>query len=698
MTYPTRWVAALLVAAAVSIPGHLAAQDAAPQAIILSPEAGERVPADQVLVAVTLPAGADSVTLRVGSRDATAEAQIAGGVLTWSPAAPLPAGPQRVVVSIRGAEPLAWTFTVAPAERVAATPGAPPVSRPSRAVPHGTVVVEGGGHSFSGPGADFAREKEFLPQLWINAGGELGSGWRYAVRSYVSGYESGTAQPVNRFRADLRGSWLSIAAGDVNPVLQDVILAGQHVRGGQLDLRAGPFRLDLVAGRTGRAIPGALDPLDPTRIGRQGTFAQNLVAVRPSIGAGDRFRIGLTVMHVRDDLESIPELRTAADSLLTTLAVNPAPRDNLVAGIDVGLRLIGGRVTMRYENAASLYNRDITERHTEAELDSIFETLGVDAPGIDPKDWERFIILNGSLTPLDPSKLTNVAHQLRTTVRAGRHTVSGEWRSVGVDYYTLGHPGLQRDYRGWRIRDSFSLPGDALFVTAGIESDRDNLDGSSLATTTNRGAFATVTWQAPREMLFTGSFRLGTRGNDLADTEPGALDQTTQTVTAAAQVPVALFPAFRTRVSLNGSYISRRDPANPLGDTRDLYFLAGIQGETPDRDMDLSILAGQNVSDFPELEGGSTTFDRLVLAARRRLSERWTARFDGGFTHARSAETATVPGPRYTRTEALGGGEFTWRQDTAITFSAGVVSYADKRIPALDTRELVARIRLSQAF
>jgi hypothetical protein len=700
VTLSTRWAAALLVAAAVSIPGHLAAQAAAPQALILSPEAGERVPADQVLVAVTLPAGADSVTLRVGSRDATAEAQVADGVLTWRPATPLPTGPQRVVVAMRGAEPLAWTFTVAPAERaVAAAPGAPQVRRPSRAVPHGTVVMEGGGHSFSGPGADFAREKEFLPQLWVNAGGELGSGWRYGVRSYVSGYESRTAQPVNRFRGDLRGSWLSLAVGDVNPVLQDVILAGQHVRGGQLDLRAGPLRLDLVAGRTGRAIPGALDPLDPTLIGRQGTFAQNLVAVRPSIGAGDRFRVGLTVMHVRDDLESIPELRTAADSAAATLPVNPAPRDNLVGGLDVSLRLLGGRFTARYENAASLYNRDITERpETEAELDSIFATLGADSPGIDPGDWDRFIILNGSLIPLDPSKLTNVAHQVRTTVRAGRHTVSGEWRSVGVDYYTLGHPGLQRDYRGWRIRDSFSFPGDALFVTAGFESDRDNLDGSALATTTNRGAFATVTWQAPREMLFTGSFRLGTRGNDLAASTPGALDQTTHTLTAAAQVPVALFPAFRTRVSLNGSYISRSDPANPLADTRDLYFLAGIQGETLDRDMDLSLLAGQNVSDFPELDGGSTTFDRLVLAGRRRLSERWTARFDGAFTNARSPSTAAVPGPRYTRTEALGGGEFTWRQDTAITFTAGVVSYADKRVPALDTRELVARIRLSQAF
>lgn len=267
-----------------------------------------------------------------------------------------------------------------------------------------------------------------------------------------------------------------------------------------------------------------------------------------------------------------------------------------------------------------------------------------------------------------------------------------------MDYYTLGIPGMQRDLRGWRVRDAFSLPGDAFFVTAGYEHDHDNLDGSALATTTNRGAFATLTWQAPREMVFTGSLRLGSRGNDLAAGSPGALDQSTRAFTVGAQVPVALVPALRTRLSLNGSWLRRSDPANPLGDTRDLYYLAGIQGETAGRVTDFSLLAGQNRTDFPGLNGGRTVFDRLVVAARRQIDPRWAARFDGALTAARSPDLATAPGPRYTRTEALGGGEFTWTEQVGVTFSAGVVSYADHRTPALDTRELVARIRLSRTF
>lgn len=691
---------------AAALPCPAAAQQPTPGALILSPDPGERISADQVLVAVSLP-GADSstVSVRVGSRDVTGQAERSGGVVTWRPREPLAPGPHRVVIAARGVggdalPPVEWTFTVTPAARVvAAAPAAAPRRPPSPGVPHGSVVMEGGGNSVSGPGAGFRREEDFAPRMWVNAGGQVRPGWRYTVRGHLSGYESADRQPVNRFRAELRTPAVSLALGDVNPVLHDVILAGRRVRGGQVDLRAGPAALSIVAGQSLRPISGVLDPTDPTRVLRTGTWGQDLLAVRPSLGARG-FRLGLTVMRVRDDAGSIPVLRTdpaAADS--GTFSASPAPRDNLVAGLDASLRLARGRIVLQYENAASLLARDISTRpRTQRELDSIFVAAGADPPGLDPERWDDFFILNASVLPLDPRGLTSTAHQARASVRAGGHQFSAEWRQVGMDYYTLGHPGLQRDWRGLRVRDSFSLLGDALFVTAGFEQDRDNLDGSAPATTRGRGGFATLTWQAPRDVLVTGSLRLASRGNGLAQGTPGALDQSTVAATGGVAVPVGVLAAFRTRLSLNGTWVERSDPANPVSDTRDLYFLAGVQGETESRATSFSLLAGQNRSEFPGLPGGNTTFDRLTAAARRRLTDRWAVRFDGGITAARSPASATAPGPRYTRTEALGGGEFAWRPDALITLTAGVVDYTDRRVPGLDTRELVMRIRLSRAF
>lgn len=698
-----RVLLATVVLALAAAPRPLLAQTP-PGALILSPDPGERISADQVLVAVTLPEGADSAVVRVGSRDVTAQAERSGGVVTWRPREPLAAGPHRVVVTARGADgaalpPVEWTFTVAPAPRLATTGPVVAPRTPSPLLPHGSVVMEGGGNSVSGPGAAFRREEEFAPRMWLNAGGQVRPGWRYTFRGHLSGYESSARQPVNRFRAELRTPGVSLALGDVNPMLHDVILAGRRVRGGQLDLRAGPAGLSIVAGQSMRPVAAMLDPLDRTNVLRRGTYGQQLLAVRPSLGAGG-FRLGLTVMRVRDDAGSIPELRTdpaAADS--GTFSANPAPRDNLVAGLDASLRLARGRVVLQYENAASLLSRDISTRpRTRQELDSIFVAAGVDPPGVDPSELDDFFILNASLLPLDPRELTSTAHQARASVRAGGHQLSAEWRQVGMDYYTLGHPGLQRDWRGLRVRDSFSLLGDALFVTAGYEQDRDNLDGSAATTTHGRGGFAAVTWQAPRDVLVTGSLRLHSRTNDLAEGSPGALDQSTVSASGGVSVPVGLLAAFRTRVSLNGSWIERSDPANPFADTRDLYLLAGVQGETESRGTGFSVMGGQNRAEFPGLADGSTTFNRLTASGRHRLSERWAARFDGGWTAARSPASVTAPGPRYTRAEALGGGEFAWRQDAVISLSAGVVDYSDDRVPALDTRELVLRLRLSRAF
>lgn len=707
---PLRAALVLAACAAFALPGRASAQERpAPQPLILSPDTGERIPADQVLVALSLPrtlaAAADSVTvtLRVGSRDVSAEAERSGGVITWRPREPLAPGPHRVVATVRHADgrefrPVEWTFTVAPAPRVAVA-GAPAPRPRSPALPHGSVVMEGGGNSVSGPGAAFRREEEFAPRMWLTAGGQIRPRWRYTFRGHLSGYESADRQPVNRFRAELRTPAVSLALGDVNPVLHDVILSGRRVRGGQMDVRAGPAALSIVAGQSLRAIPGRLDPLNSSAVLRTGTYGQDLLAVRPSVGVGG-FRLGLTMMRVRDDAGSIPTLRTdaaAADS--GTFSANPAPRDNLVAGLDASLRLARGRFMLQYENAVSLLARDITTRpRTQRELDSIFAAAGVDPPGVNPERWDDFFILNASLLPLDPSELTSTAHQARASLRAGGHLVSAEWRSVGMDYYTLGHPGLQRDWRGLRVRDSFSLLRDALFVTAGYEQDRDNLDGSAPATTRGRGGFATVTWQAPRDVLVTGSLRLATRDNGLGEGTPGALDQSTLAASGGVAVPVGLLATFRTRVSLNGAWVERSDPANPIADTRDVYFLAGVQGETPSRGTSFSLMAGQNRSEFDGVADGSTTFDRLTAAGRRQLTERWAVRFDGGLTAARSPDAPTAPGPRYTRVEALGGGEFAWRPDAMITLTAGVVDYSDRRVSALDTRELVLRIRLSRAF
>ena len=708
-------VAAALPAAWTS--AALAAQAIPPQAIVLSPEPGEVVGPADVFVAVSFmdPAGQldpESVVLRVGGVDVTAEAELRGGVLSWRPRQPLQAGPQRVVVAARNRsggqlDPASVAFNVSAVTQVAVTVpagGAAATPAATGGIPgthlRGTLVLEGASQSVSGAGATLRRGEEFLPLMWLNAGGVIDGGWRYAARVHLSGYESSDLQPVNRFRFDVRGPFVNLSGGDVTPVFHDLILAGRRVRGFQGELWSGPFRVAVVAGQSRRAIRGLLDPLEPSAVARYGTFGQNLFAIRPSIGTGRRFQIGLTALRVRDDVASINPLRTAPLGDGSTVSVNPAPKDNFVTGLDMTLRLADGRVLLQYDNAISLLANDISGGPlSEQALDSVLDAGGYDPIGVDPSSFEGFFILNASLIPLDPRGLTNVAHQARASVRAGTHLLVAEWRSVGGSYHTLGYQAMPRDRAGFRLRDSFSAAHDALVVSLGYERDEDNLDDIKPATTTTSALFATANWQAtPNGLALYGTARLGGRTNDLARGEAGALDEQSTALSLGSSVPLGMLSEYRTRLSLNVSVVNREDPLNPQSGSEDLYLLGGLHAETQSQTSSGSLLLGYNTSELTGFANTSTDIVRLATNGRHRLATEWVGTLDGSYTTASSPEAAGDLGVDYSRVEAAAGVEYEWRFTTVIGITAGVISYTDNLFSGRDTRELIARLRVSRTF
>jgi hypothetical protein len=710
-------VALAIAGAGVVAPSALSAQVTPPEAIVLSPEPGETVAPSDLFVAVSFmdPAGQldpQSVVLRIGGVDVTAEAELRGGVLTWRPRQPLASGPQRVLVSARSLSggqlaPASVTFTVsalAPVGAAAPLPAAAAGPAAPAAVPgthlRGTLVLEGASQTVSGAGADFRRGEEFLPLMWLNAGGVIGSGWRYAARVHVSGYESSVLQPVNRFRFDVRGPFVNLAAGDVTPAFHELILAGRRVRGVQGELWGGPFKVAVVAGESRRAIRGLLDPTEPTAVGRYGTFGQNLFAIRPSIGTGRTFQLGFTALRVRDDVQSITELRTLPLGDGSTVSVNPAPKDNLVGGLDLTLRLGGGRVLLQYDNAISLFANDISGGPlTEAELDDVMESGGYDPVGVDPSSFERFFILNASLIPLNLSGRSNIAQQARASVRAGSHLLVAEWRSVGGSYHTLGYQALPRDRAGLRLRDSFSAANDALVVSLGFERDQDNLDDVKAATTTTSAMFATANWQGtPDGLALYGTARLGTRSNSLSAGQTGALDEQSVALSVGTSVPLGFLSEYRTRLTLNASVVNREDPRNPQSGSEDLYLLGGVHAETPGESSTGSLLFGYNTSELTGFANASTDIIRVAGSARHRLATEWVGILDGSYTMASSPVAAGDLGVDYNRVEALGGVEYTWRATTVIGITGGMISYTDNLFSGRDTREVIARLRVSRTF
>ena len=701
-----RALAAALTLSLVGVGGLRAQQpvlQSRVEALVLSPEPGERVLQDGVLVAVSFvdrDARIDpgSIQLQVDGRDVTPEAQVSAEVVTWVPRNALEPGPHRASLTARNRDgssvsPVSWTFSVAPGfDGNAAAQLQPTGTGFSRF--QGSVTFEGQAMSISGPGATFRRDKGSVPRLWVNAGGLLGAGFRYSANVHVSGYESSDRQPVNRFRFDLRSNHLSVAVGDVNPALQDLMMSGARVRGVQGTVKGMGLGLTVVGGQSRRAIDGLLDNTGAAIL-RPGTYGQDLLAIRPTFG-GNAFLFGLTALHVKDDKASITDLRTST----TGQRVSSSPKENLVVGADVTTHLIDGRILLQYQNAFSLLANDISSGPiTEAQLDSIMDAADYERLGVDPSDYEEYFTINASLIPLDPRGLTSLAQKASASIRTGTNVLAAEWRSIGGSYYSLGYSSLVRDREGIRIRDSFGLLKNTLNLAAGYETDKDNLDDVKPATTTQTRIFGNLNWQkSSTSPTVVASVRQGTRKNDILAGQSGAMDEKSTALSLGLGIPVGSFMGYETRLNTNVSLVDRKDPSNLQVESRDRYYLGGVQGQNQARTNQYMLMYGLNSSQLTAIANSKTNFHRIVGNVRYLVAPQWTSTFDGTYTKAESPVVAGVNNLQYNRGEFMLGGEFEWTASSFVSFTAGLTNYSDIRAPTQNTKEFVTRLHVHRAF
>ncbi len=723
----------VVLALLLALPPRAVAQTGGFSTLVLSPEPGEVIPQTLGLIALSFidaqrvldPA---SVRIFLDNVDRTAEADINADVLIWRPSVPLRQGVHTVTVTLKdlaGAvlPATSWSFITGPPPE-GVTPGQMPAA-PALAggkVPgfmrlRGDVRVEATTLSLSGDGAAYRREPPATAKAWVNVNGRLGGSWRWAGYTHLSSLESRTLQPIDRFRFDLRSNWLTLQFGDVTPNVQELILWGRRVRGWAFDLRAGIVNLMVVSGQSRRAVQGQLfggeiqlDNSQAFQVYRRGAFAQDLLAVRPYFGNGDPWTFGITMLKVRDAVDSLDPLRTyrlldssdplSEDNTYASVSANSQPKDNLVLGLDMTWTTLGRKLTLSYENAFSLMANDITGGPlSKAELDSVMEANGSSPINFDPAAYENIFILNSSLIPLNLTGLTNVAQQARASLVLGGHTLGVRWRSVGGSYYTLGQPSLQRDRTGLRIQDNFRLFKSALGVTVGWEKYGDNLDDTKPATTGTSALTLDVFWQPnPASPGFTVGYRTFGRQNDLATLAGGGMDENTATYSGGISVPVTVISGLRSRINLNYMNIGREDALNPLTGTNNIYYLVSLQSRFEDRPTEFSIQYGLNTTELTGFTDARTTFNRLVFKGRHGLTSRLFGIGDLAYTGASSPAAAGAFGFEYTRLSLLAGAEYRWTQTWWASLQAGFGSYSDKRRSGLDTTQMQLRLQLNRAF
>jgi hypothetical protein len=507
----------------------------------LSPEQGETLTAEDLVVAVSLMFASDAVDKRrthvfLDETDVTNEALLSDDVILYSPKnfnKPLTLGTHSVKIELR--DTLGKAYFTKRTDFNLSTANA--------------IEEEKSLLQYEGNGQLELRNEKIDSANTTYARGDLhvNGTYKYLIFGgdiHVTNEEKSDRQPQDRFLGTLQVDEIAkVQVGDAYPILPSLIVSGKRVRGITGSLTLGYFNVDVSYGQTDRAIEGVLggdisyadsssassrpmatifkglggyNPIanQDTLIYQSytsGTFARNFFAIRPSFGSGEHFQFGITYMKSKDDISSI--------------TYGTYPQENIVAGADLLLAFDNQKVRWSSQAAMSLSNNDISGGSL---TDDDFRQFGIgksdSAQTVNnyintAKIGRSFITVNKELWPINPAtaSLPSLAYESDISLNYFNNYVHALVFRRGIAYKSFGNDFIQTDIEGINVSDRIRFLDNKMMASVSYETKRNNTQNDVTTPTTTYNTLNTYLTVFPGVNLpsFTVGYGLNTRKNPI---------------------------------------------------------------------------------------------------------------------------------------------------------------------------------------
>jgi hypothetical protein len=511
----------------------------------LSPEQGETLTAEDLVVAVSLMFTSDAVDKHrthvfLDETDVTNEALLSDDVILYSPKnfnKPLTLGTHSVKIELR--DTLGKAYFTKRTDFNLSTANA--------------IEEEKSLLQYEGNGQLELRNEKIDSANTTYARGDLhvNGTYKYLIFGgdiHVTNEEKSDRQPQNRFLGTLQvDEYAKVQVGDAYPMLPSLIESGKRVRGITGSLTLGFFNVDVSYGQTDRAVEGtsirdttyadsssaSARPYGSLPLGgleyrlfNSGTFARNFFAIRPSFGSGEHFQFGITYMKSKDDI--------------TSITYGTYPQENMVAGADLLLAFDNQKVRWSSQAAMSLSNNDISGGSL---TDDDFRQFGIgksdSAQTVNnyintAKIGRSFITVNNELWPINPanSSLPSLAYESDLSLNYFNNYVHALVFRRGIAYRSFGNDFIQTDIEGINVSDRVRFLDNKMMASVSYETKRNNTQNDVNTPTTTYNTLNTNITVFPGVNLpsFTVGYGLNTRKNPLElrlDTVVTAVTDTT---------------------------------------------------------------------------------------------------------------------------------------------------------------------------
>jgi hypothetical protein len=322
----------------------------------------------------------------------------------------------------------------------------------------GNITADNRNEELTGSGRGLRQEPDYTRTIGVNLSPrykEMQLSIKYFNVSNHPGFDKfyDATQNQNFFQIGFQNESLDLAYGDINPSMDKLILTGVRLKGYKVKLHAEEGFLEVFYGDMSPAIEGSTikysrgdGSIPPNLVNDStamvpGNYRRTLAAVRfEKSSSRDTYKFGINALKIKDDVESI--------------IYGVAPKDNVAASFDLGLRLFKKTLAMNLGIAASAITNDITNGPiTKAFADS---TFNIDLP-FNPLDHERQLVLNSSTVPINPFKFSYLAYYGQMSFTEKFHSTSLEYTNNGPNFYSLGNPFLRNNYKGFNASEKVSL-------------------------------------------------------------------------------------------------------------------------------------------------------------------------------------------------------------------------------------------------
>ncbi|MCI0706434.1 MAG: hypothetical protein L0Y80_02985 [Ignavibacteriae bacterium] len=508
----------------------------------LSPEAGETVDIDELVVAISFFYSGEAVKpeatkIFLDNVDVSSSAVYSDDVLLYSPRSAgqeLLLGAHRLRVEVYDtAGQLYHTretgFNVSTAAAIAEE------QTRLRAFGDGQLEIRNENLNSIGTSTSYIRGDLRLNGTYgiLNFGGN----------THIDNQEDPTRQPQNRFLGYASTSFLSVLYGDAYPRFPSNIVSGKRVRGLTANLMLGFFNVDFTMGETNRLVEGtalydttfadsssaASRPTNTKLVNgltytvfNSGTFTRDFFALRPSFGSGESYQLGFTYMRAKDKLGSIQ--------------YGTQPQDNVVLGTDFMFAFDDQRVRLDAQASLSLKNTDISPEAGTIE----------DIKNTDPETYDdivnnpaydiisSMITINKNLFPTNPvaEGLPGVTYEASLSLNYFNNFLQGALFHRGAAYSSFGNEFLQTDVAGFTISDRIRMFSNKVFFSISYDKRNDNTANTKDGTT-NFDYINTSLTVVPGANIPSFTFGYGSN-SQLSDYTTSRLDFATSTTLTGA--------------------------------------------------------------------------------------------------------------------------------------------------------------------